>query len=466
MRDISKALRLYVSPVFFRENVTVYAGVVYLLLCAGMDYTYWGRNFWHDGRYTMPGLLATFWWLSLQAWFTALSTHYWRQVRSPATFMLPRLQAAEYGAAHIVLPLLFVVLALPILSLGAPLLNVMALESINVVIWSGSDRVGPRNMRTRMRVPRLVLNLGAFIVLLAPSMQSRLLSAPWYVAAAILLVTIPMALQEYRFRSYVMANETPVKARRARKNRTPSRWVMSIVQMIMWQPSWLRRVPFPNSFSTGAPLGLGVQIILMAAAFGLLMMLAACLSEMKPPSWDMLKHAMRSASVQTVILNALGLVGWMRSRQDWPFLLSLGPFGSRTDFSYAVFRAHGLRTMQAAVILGVFFGAMMWRVGQAHAGLALAEGLACAAMLVGASYLPSIAFLFRKSDRPGLIMLLSFGGIMMLVQFYLDWLIEARHTTWWMWVPPIGALAFAAVMARIAPPALGQKDWLIEPPAG
>lgn len=367
VRDTLRALRLYVSPVFFRENPAVYTSIAYGLVCCGAVYHLHGRIFWHDGRFTMPDFLAPFWWLLLQACFTALNMHYWRQIRSPSTFMLQRMQVAEYRAVHVALPLMFVLLALPVALLGAPVLNVMALESINAVVWSGADRVGPRDLRARMRVPRMILSLGAFMAMLVPSAQSRLLSAPWWVVAALLLVTVPMVLAEYRFRSYGMAGEVPVRTPRGRRARVPTPFTRAVAGVLMWQPPWVRRVPLPDGFASGSPLGFMLQVVVIAGVVGTFGMVVACVTEQTLPSSDLLHHSARTGVLQAVLFSTLGLVGWMRSRRDWPFLLSLGPFGGRRDFARAMYRAHGLRSLQAAVLAGAFLGGAFWALGMASA---------------------------------------------------------------------------------------------------
>lgn len=197
MKNMLHALRLYVSPVFVRENYSLLTGIVWLCVAYFIAFTDHEATHWQDGLFKLPSSLSTWWWLGLQGLITSVSVHYWRQVRSPLARMTPGMITAEYRAVHFVLVFVTVVMAIPIWHLGAPLLNILALEALSLCMVVNSDMTTPKALRSGpIRWLRMVLMVGMFFVFLFPQAQERVLSAPWYVGAALLMVGVTLTLIE------------------------------------------------------------------------------------------------------------------------------------------------------------------------------------------------------------------------------------------------------------------------------
>ncbi|MFS3134126.1 hypothetical protein ACLRDC_01940 [Gluconacetobacter sacchari] len=460
MTDTLRALRLYASPVFLHENPTLISAAVYIVITA------------LSLRHQLPGHpdslrdIGIFWWLAQQSLFTSLCCQYWRQVRSPLSPMFPRLIAAEYRAIHIMLALGLVLMAVPAVMHGLPLLNVLALESLNLSLSTGSDLVGPKILRPRLRKARTAVVFGLFVIFMLPTMQDRLMQAPWFVALALLAVALPASLVELHHSPFAHPGDSGPALPAARPGRKPPHATfLALARVLMWQPPALRAMPLPNGLASGAPLGLFVQSALIFVAATAFMLLVGGLGTLHMPTPHDGRQAATAALGQVVMLGAVALPNWMLSRRDWPFLLSLGPFGARVDFARALYRAHAGRAIMAGIILSLFAALAASLIGLVPPLRALAAWPALAAVIVGASYLPSLAVLSPATNRPGIMLLLSMLGSTAGLQLYTDVLFDKPPVPPLLWGLPVAAAAFALLMARLAPRTLARADWPIEPPA-
>ncbi|MFW7269078.1 hypothetical protein ACMAUO_14050 [Gluconacetobacter sp. Hr-1-5] len=460
MNDTLRALRLYASPVFIRENPTLISAAVYLTITA---FNLRPSTSGHEPSIHDIGM---FWWLAQQGLFTGLCCQYWRQVRSPLAAMYPRLIGAEYRAIHVMLVLGLLLLAVPALMLGLPLLNVLALESLNLSLSTGSDLVGPKILRPRLRKVRTAIVLGLFVVFLLPRMQDLLMKAPWFVALGLLAVALPAALVELHHSPFAHPG-TPAPATPAIRpgRKPPNAAIQALIRALMWQPPRLRAVPLPNGLASGAPLGLLAQSAVILAAVTGFGLLVNTISTLHGPTLQDARSAATAALGQVAMLGAVALPNWMLSRRDWPFLLSLGPFGARADFARALYRAHAGRALMAGLILGLFTALAASLIGAVPPLRALAAWPALAAVIVGGSYLPSLAVLSSLTNRPGIILMLSMLGSLAGIQIYTELLFASSPMPPLAWGLPIVAVAFALLMAHLAPRALARADWPIEPPS-
>ncbi|MBB2165663.1 hypothetical protein HLH26_14195 [Gluconacetobacter sp. 1b LMG 1731] len=458
MNDTLRALRLYASPVFFRENPTLISAAVYLAITA--------FNLAHPSRTHPAGIhdIGLFWWMAQQGVFTGLSCQYWRQVRSPLAAMYPRLIAAEYRAIHVMLVLGLLLLAVPALILGLPLLNVLALESVNLAISTGSDLTGPKILRPRLRKIRVVIVFGLFFMFMSPTMQDTLMRAPWFLALGLLATTLSATLIELHHSPFAHP-DTPAPAIPRPDHKPPNAVFRSLKHALMWQPPPLRRIPLPNGLASGSPLGMLAQSAVTLIVFTTFVVLVNAISSLHAPTLLLVRTAATATLGQVAMLGAMPLPNWMLSRRDWPFLLSLGPFGARSDFTRALYRAHAGRAVMAGTILGLFAAITVTLLGTMPPLRALAAGLALAAVIVGGSYLPSLAVFSPLTNRPGFILVLSMLGSLAGIQIYTTLLFVMSPVPPLAWALPVMAIAFALVMARLAPRALARADWPIEPPA-
>lgn len=460
MNDTLRALRLYVSPVFVRENPTLIPATIYIVI------TFANLHHAQPGHPDSVREIGMFWWLAQQSLFTSLCCQYWRQVRSPLAPMFPRLIAAEYRAVHVMLALGLLLLAVPAILRGAPLLNVLALESLNLSLSTGSDLVGPKILRPRLRKARTAIVFGLFIVFMIPTMQDLLMKAPWFVALGLLAVALPAALVELHHSPFAHpgGDHGPVAptAQPARKRSNAA--LQSLVRVLMWQPPPLRAMPLPNGLASGAPLGLLLQSALVFVVGTSFMLLVNTISALHAPTLHDAREAATAALGQVVMLGAVALPNWMLSRRDWPFLLSLGPFGARADFARALYRAHAGRAIMAGILLSLFASVAAGLIATVSPLRALAAWPALAAVIVGGSYLPSLAVFSPLTNRPGVMLLLSMLGSMAGLQIYTDILFNKAPVPPLLWGVPVVAAALALLMARLAPKALARADWPIEAP--
>ncbi|GAA4475345.1 hypothetical protein [Gluconacetobacter asukensis] len=460
MTDTLRALRLYASPVFIRENPTLIPAATYLVI------TFSSLHHPSPGHAGSLHDIGLFWWLAQQSLFSSLCCQYWRQVRSPLAPMFPRLIAAEYRAIHILLALGLLLLAVPAIVRGLPLLNVLALESLNLSLSTGSDLVGPKILRPRLRKVRTAIVFGLFVVFMIPTMQDLLMKAPWFIALGVLAVALPAALAELHHSPFAHPGDhgPAIPATRPAR-RPPNPATRTLIRALMWQPPRLRAVPLPNGLASGAPLALLAQsaaILMVVTGFALLV---NTISTLHAPTWQDARDAATAVLGQVALLGAVALPNWMLSRRDWPFLLSLGPFGARADFARALYRAHAGRAVLAGTILGLFTALAAILIGTVPLPRAIAAAPALAAVIVGGSYLPSLAVFSPLTNRPGFMLLLSMLGSLAGLQIYTDILFNKPTVPPLAWAVPVLAAAFALLMARLAPRALARADWPIEPPA-
>jgi len=466
VRDCLRAMRLYVSPVFLRENPLAFLAILYVALCFGfaflLHHDRLGHDrFWHDSRYTISPVLAPIWWVSLYASFSAISLHYWRQIRPTSTYLLVRLQRAEYHGVLAVGLISIFLLALPPLSTGAPTLNCFALEAIGLFLWSGprpaSRAEALRGVMTSLGIVRAI----GFFFLLVPRMQNYLFSVPWYVAVVIIIACLGMALRLYRFRDYRLAPETP-RDLLASAPETLSTPVERVASFILWRPSRLVRLPLADPVHTGSPIAVALLVVGSTLIFGCLAEFIAWIADGVIPSPIALRHRLPNLSRQSLFLIGVSLSAWMTQHGDWPFLLTLGPYGEKRIFARAVYRLHLQRALQAGLIAGTMIALTTWFDERMALGPALAAGWACGLFLTGASCLPTLAFLVPRFNRPPTIAVLNIGAMLLGMQFATTLVMQTGF--WWRWLLTPGSLLFALLCFFLIPPRLAAQDWPIEPP--
>jgi hypothetical protein len=128
--------------------------------------------------------------------------------------MYPRLIAAEYRAIHVMLAL-GLLLLVPALILGLPLLNVLALDpsiwpSAPAAIWSDRKSCAPACAKSAPP------SCSACSSCSCPTMQDLLMKAPWFVALGLLAMALPAALIELHH-SPLAHPDTPTPAAPARR---------------------------------------------------------------------------------------------------------------------------------------------------------------------------------------------------------------------------------------------------------
>ncbi|MCC6103800.1 hypothetical protein [Acetobacter sp.] len=517
MKNILHALRLYATPIFWRENYTLLTGLLWTGVALFIAFTDHSATHWQNGLFKLPQSFGTWWWLGLQAAITGVACQYWRQVRSPLASMTPGMIEAEYGAALLVLAAVVLFLAVPLLRLGAPFLNVLAQEAICLALGVSGDMTGPKNLRKPVRWLRMFMVFVLFVAFMFPQAQERILSAPWYVAAGLLAVGLALTVIELSHRPQPVAlpggdaltaastsYENRRKVLQAAKARFPasrpqgglaergfvaegaygagygggaSPAIQSgaikpssdvqagsgIMRLMQWQFPWLRKPPVPNTMVTPGPAGFLASSVVVLIALFIMNVVFEAFQTGGMLHWAAIRKSMLMAPQMICMISANGLASWMLVRADWPFLLNLAGYGTRADFARALYTTHAKRAVQTAALaalfcapLGIAFGAEKW------AELPLCMG-AIFSVMVGASYLPSLPLLFTRQTRPGVIHVFNLLGSFVCVQLGVTLLFTEHSLPEWLWGLLFVGLPFSAIMAWLAPRALARVDWPIEP---
>lgn len=519
MKNALHALRLYVKPVFWRENYTLLTGLLWTMVAFFVAFTDHSATHWQNGLFKLPSSFGTWWWLGLQALISGVACQYWRQVRSPLASMTPGMIEAEYQAVQVALSGVVVLMAVPLLHLGAPFLNSLAQESICLALGVNGDMTGPKNLRKPVRWLRMFMMFVLFVAFMFPQSQERILSAPWYVAVGLLAVGISMTLIELGHRPQpaalpggaaptvaqprYQARRNALQAARTQGQSYPiqrdgmpagSGWATEsafageygitaassyhavtinggaraqegtgIRNLMQWQFPWLRKPPVPNTMMTPGPVGFLASSVVVLVFLFILNVILEAFSAGGMPHWSAIRKSMLIAPQMICMMSASGLASWMLVRADWPFLLNLAGYGTRADFARALYRTHAKRAVQSAALaalfcapLGIVFGAESWRE------LFLSMG-AIFSVMMGASYLPSLPLLFSRKTRPGVLQAFNLLGSFVCVQMGVSLLFSEASPPAWLWGTLFAGLPFSALMAWLAPRALAQADWPIEP---
>lgn len=467
MKDTLHALRLYASPVFFRENGSLVGAGFYIVLLALQTFSHLhDTKLWQHGHFHQPTTLATWWWLAQQMLFAGIANQYWRQVRSPLASLYPRMLAAEYRAILIVLGFGIVAMLLPMLLVGAPALNVAALEAVSLPMTLGSDIAGPRVLRSRMRWLRLALIMLVFIMFMIPSMQDRILAAPWFVALGLIVLGATLAFIELQHSPMPVDTATADgKPRQQKPARTIGHRPAAVLRVLSWQPPWTRRMPVPQSFDATAPLLSMLGIISLTVVFMLGATAFNAVSHRHWPQWHDALSGAQSVPRFICMISAMGLSSWLLSRRDWPFLFVLGPFGNRAVFTRRLYRAHAFRAVQTVTITALLSTGIACASGMTPLSRLPAATAAIACAMLAAAYVPSLTVFATRAPRPGitqfLITITSTIGVQLAVAFFL----ETHHVPVWSWAIAAMIVPFCIAIDRLAPAALARTDWPIEPPA-
>ncbi|PYD75080.1 hypothetical protein [Novacetimonas pomaceti] len=471
MKDILHALRLYASPVLFRENGALTAALFYLGVMGYEIVQHRHDVLWHDGYFTQSPALGQWWWLAQQMLFVAFALQYWRQVRSPLSAFYPRMLKGEYGAILIMLGGGMVVLALPMMIVKAPILNTLALETISLPMAVGSNLGMPKTLRPRIRWLRSALTLLVFLLFLFPKMQDRILSAPWFVALGLIIAGVILTLIELHYAPFptpatnqARLPDTDAKAKLSRA-RLLSPVLDRVLRVVFWQPPWLRHMPVPQAFNMTAPMTLVLLTISMSIGFMIVATAIVAATHQRWPQWHDALAGLEPVPQFICMLSAMSLSQWLVARRNWPFLFTLGPFGHRSVFARRLYRTHFLQAIQTAVIASVLACGIAIGRGALPPSRAPAATLAVICAIMGASYVPSLTVFAARAARPGLTQMLSTVSATMGVQLAAEIFLGPDHVPSWAWLTAAALVPFCIVIAMFAPAALARADWPIEPPA-
>lgn len=462
------ALRLYLSPVFTRENPSFFSGLLFATVCGGFTLFEHTPSHWVEGVFKLPPSLGTWWWLALQALLSSIACHYWRQIRSPLASITPGMISAEYYAALCALAVILALMALPLTLIGAPPLNVLAQESLCVALSVNGDMVGPKNLRKPMRLMRMVLMFVVFAAFMFPHAQELVLSAPWYGALALCALGLGLTFIELHHRPHPLSQieapqstQPPTATPQLHKGTPPAR----LSHLLMWQLPWLRNPAVPHTMVTPGPVGFLLSFLVCIISFVLLITVVAVVSHLALPTGANLKNGLRTAPVIICMLFTSSLSNWLLARADWPFMLSLAGYGTRRDFAFALYATHAKRTLQLACMVSLTCAPLAVGVAQDLPWARLPLLTACLfCCIVGVSYLPSLAIVCCTKGQNIILIMLNMLGAFIGLQAAFVMLFTAQPAPWWLYTLIVACLPFAAFMAWAAPRALARSDWSIQPP--
>ncbi|NVN04632.1 hypothetical protein HW509_03340 [Asaia spathodeae] len=276
-----------------------------------------------------------------------------------------------------------------------------------------------------------------------------------------MIVCLGMVLHLYRLSDYRLASQTP----RPILDGSPKR-ISTVIErhsaVILWRPSWLVRLPLADPVQTGSPIAIFLMVIVTTLVFGCLAEFIAWMADGVAPSLITLRHRLPNFARQSLFLIGLSLSAWMTQRADWPFLLTLGPYGSKRAFAQAVYRLHLQRALQASLIAGTMIALTGWFDHRATLIRTLAAGWACGVALIGTSCLPTLAFIIPRLNRPATIAFLNIGAMILGLQLVTSLILQTGF--WWRWLLAPASLIIAALFYVLVPPRLAAQDWPIEPP--
>ncbi|GBQ12972.1 hypothetical protein [Swaminathania salitolerans] len=464
MKDTVRALRLYASPVGLRENpqAAYFLLLGPLLLLLGV--------LPHKARIgpAMAGSASdpmgiSLWILTL-CLFGALNTQLWRQLRTPVFALQPRIVGAEFRAFGVLATVSFLCLLAILVRHGLTVPNALALLLLGLLVSAGPDRVGPRSARAPIRpVSYAVLNALALSVLFPPVFRT-ITTLPTPIACAIAVLSLGLSLGDYLgFRKWLSPERHTRNAsiRPFLPASTP-RIFLRLSRFDLRLPA-LRRPALPMPYLVDTVPGATAALFLMIGAIVLLASLPALLDS---PHWETLlrkKDSTVMAVLQALILAEFVGMRWTQTRRDWPYLLTLGRWGSKRDFSRAIIGTHGWRAGQGCAIASVPVFCTLHFVLRCPFPEAIIKAIAAGCLLFGTSFLPCLRFFSDLLDRPVVAGLTAATGILLFCVSGFAFLLFVPGLSFWIAAPALLGLGVAWLLARLAPRFMARRDWPLEP---
>lgn len=463
---VRAALRNYVSPVFVRDNMVIVAAgldVTAMLICLKSA----ARVVAHGGVRALlshQSIFQTVWWMVAFLVPNAVTTHYWRQIKSNLATAIPDLAAAERAAVSIMLAGVFLLLALPFLWLGAPVWGTLALTSIGLVMGGGTT-AAPGAHRV-VSVLRALLIAPIMLVGFAPGYLAMIMFAPPRLDAAIVLaIGVVMAAGLYYRPAQAAQQGEDVERRidravgRRAVTRRPSVVFNGIRRLLFWKPWFLSDLPLPAALNLPlGPIGIGVSITAMTALFTLSMSVVSWITG------NGFVHAAMTQGRQTlgigISLTLLAGGQWLLNRDDWPVLFMAGRYGGRQGFCRSMIRAHCSNIIQSSLWCGVVGAAGGVLFGAMRPDQAPLAAIAVFGIMFGMSFAPGLPLLWRERGGKAATFAANYAGYMIALMTFQTLIMRHGPTTLSL-IIAAAAMIFGIVMLRFIPARLAVMDWPI-----
>lgn len=462
------ALRNYVRPVFVRENHLVPSCGIFIGVLA--------LQFGHEQRFVSAhGVAAVFhhgfsgfmmlWWMLALFAPSCVTIQYWRQITTGLAVAVPGMIEAEYRAVLIALAAVPLILASPLIALGAPVLGSLAVAALGMVGGMGSSRSRGQSRRTSIVLALLMLPL--YLLAFLPRALGSILLAPWWLTFPLLIASVAAINVGLRFFP-ALARKQLESAEKATEWRTPGSAsaaprrgaLAAIGGLLRWQPRSWQQEPLPGTLVMS--LGPAGWMISLATLVGLI----AAIGTATRLSQETLTHALHRSAVQALAQPPMVLMfstrGWLMSRGEWPFLYLGGRHGPRLGFARALFRAHRRNALQIAASAGLVGALTLALLVRMKLGPAALGGVAIAALTFGLTYMTAVPLFWRELGgrrmNVALGLLAAFAGMMAVATG-----LTTHGLQSWLLPAALGMAVLGIAMEPAAVRRLALIDWPLEP---
>lgn len=469
-RLVGAALRNYASPLFLRQNAMTVPALAMLLGAATLfphafsvaAHSGIRHLFLHGGG----GFTFAWWYISFYV-PACLIFHYWRQIRSNIATSVPYLPDTEFAAIVILLVPTILVLAAPLIALGAPATGSLALSSVATMSGGAMSSAGPTGHSKGIAVLRVFLFLPLMFAGTQPQYLAYILFASAPVAAAITIVASIVIVSGLRFyparaASQIESAEHKFDLATSRPPRTgviPTA-LRAIGHVMTWKPAILSDRPLPMTLGVRlGPIGTTVLLLLQITLLLLYMPFFAWLT-----GHHFIKTLIQAAPQSLgfgVAITVFGAGQWLINRSDWPSLYMAGRYGGRIGFSRAMSNAFRARTIEFSVTGAVLVTGFALALGIVTSKTALPAALCCFGVLFGASYAPALPLFWQERGGKGFILMFSMAAAFGVVGVLGFGILDHGLRLWGIGCS-LAAFSFGLIISRATPGRLALMDWPIE----
>jgi len=469
---LAAALRNYAKPIWLRGNsFAILSAGYFAALMMIVAATIRHHETWvHGARWHLAhtGILLM-WTMLAGAAPGSVFFHYARQVRVTIAPVEPGLIDAEADAALVLSMPVAILLALPLVAMGAPPIGSLA-ASLTAVAFVASTLNAQGAQQGAVRLLRSLFMLPLIVVgMFYPDALLSLIFAPAPIATALCVAALPLIWLGLRFDPVryahsvdaIAAASSRVPLDKARR-RKPVGVMRALVRGLAWQPRFMTASPLPQTQRAAG--GMLAQFLITMTTVGLALgapMLFAWIAGASPTK-AMHHSAPMAVALGTVIpLQSSGQ--WLVQRGEWPFLFIAGRYGSRAGFSRALFRGHFYNTVSK--IMTTTLAALLWcaMLGLLPPASWLIAGWCFAGAMFGAAYAGILPLLWRRfSGRSVVAAAHQIGLFGTVYPITLIGLLRDGVQEWAV----LGAtvcVGFGVWMAWIGPRRLETMDWNFDP---
>jgi len=412
---VAAPLRNYFAPVFMRDNALIIAAswIVLLLVLNGVLVHGDIASIMADSRQTVFLTWGACWIVP-----GAVYAHYWRQVSTPQAPAVPGMIGAEFRAALVMTVLVILLIDLPFLVRGAPLIGMLAL-TLSGIVLSGSTMppiTSARGMPSQawlwMTRARLALLAGLVLIGYQNRWFVQVLEAPlaFTVSLALAAGTILVALLWYLpvvMRGVIEGREQRQDARISRGRRK----IASLAAISDWRPRLWPDAPVPAQFALpSGPIGMAVAGV---GQYGIVFTIDLAIYYYSGDSWRATLHESAQQAMALICgLTAAQMSQSLLNRSGFALTFVAGRYGGRLHYSRSVFRAFVLN----GVVRGIFVVAIglvvpLW-LRMLTPTAALSDGASIIVIILGGSLFGALPLFWHEFGGIGFAAFCAMFGYM------------------------------------------------------